>query len=144
MRYRESFLVPLRCASSVRRTTCPNSITERTFVMFVSQCGNASRNISWPVTISADAACEWANRQDRCSPGAPGPLGGSLPSIPYLTPPSCLLFIFFVPFYRRIIRSPASITVLFQIRKLPLSSWNRSCTVWLYLIVSRLNGTRLW
>lgn len=72
----------------------------------LTQCGNASRNISWPVTVSADAACEWASWRDRCLPGAPGPLGGSLPSIPYLTPPSCLLFIFFVPFYRRIIRSP--------------------------------------
>lgn len=72
----------------------------------LTQCGNASRNISWPVTVSADAACEWASWRDRCLPGAPGPLGGSLPSIPYLTPPSCLLFIFFLPFYRRIIRSP--------------------------------------
>lgn len=103
MRYRESFVVAPRCSANYvpEQHNRPNVHNVR-----LTQCGNASRNISWPVTVSADAACEWASWRDRCLPGAPGPLGGSLPSIPYLTPPSCLLLIFFVPFYRRIIRSP--------------------------------------
>lgn len=36
------------CLCSVRRTTCPNSITERTFVMFVSH------SVGTPLVISAD------------------------------------------------------------------------------------------